>query len=381
MKRKTNLFYTSGSDSNFITFSNYTESLTGNFLATDVKLFPSKFLCLNIPSLTAENRDEFIKYIAARYENKAAFLRDCCIKRNYNIELMIKPLGWLLDAIMNYDVQFEITYVGQVVEQDYNGIYADTICTIDASSYNRPVITGSSEYDATYVEDYAETESMRYLYGWYNVNASTGSETFIGPQEYGSVAPQLDFDTKYYYSSLTKSITINIPEQAPDSIEFNVIIPLYDIVNVNYKENFDTITDMTVIDCAADNASVINVPLGIWFSQEPVILTKNRTDYLPSWSLVISSQFKPFPYSQFNIEEINQSERLDAFNTFARILVKQNRILDKISNISAQMTDFNERLNALTANINNSATTANVDEIQKEVIDLQNAVKDLQEQI
>ena len=45
--RKTNLFYTSGVDSKFLTFSNYTESLTGNFISTDTKIFPSKFLCIS----------------------------------------------------------------------------------------------------------------------------------------------------------------------------------------------------------------------------------------------------------------------------------------------------------------------------------------------
>ena len=38
MKRKTNLFYLSGDESNFLTFSNYGESLTGNFLATNWKI-------------------------------------------------------------------------------------------------------------------------------------------------------------------------------------------------------------------------------------------------------------------------------------------------------------------------------------------------------
>jgi hypothetical protein len=51
MKRKTNLFYLSGDESNFLTFSNYGESLTGNFLATNWKMFPSRFLCLYINNL------------------------------------------------------------------------------------------------------------------------------------------------------------------------------------------------------------------------------------------------------------------------------------------------------------------------------------------
>ena len=31
MKRRTNIFYNTGNDSKFLTFSNYTEHLTGNF--------------------------------------------------------------------------------------------------------------------------------------------------------------------------------------------------------------------------------------------------------------------------------------------------------------------------------------------------------------
>ena len=90
MKRKTNLFYTKGTDSNFITFSNYTESMTGNYLSTDTKLFPSAFICAYIDGLDASNRESFIDYVVARYENKLAFMRDKCVENNYNIEEKIK---------------------------------------------------------------------------------------------------------------------------------------------------------------------------------------------------------------------------------------------------------------------------------------------------
>ena len=56
MKRKTNIFYTDGPDSKFLTFSNYTESLTGNFLSTDTKLYPSMFLVLEVILLKATYR-------------------------------------------------------------------------------------------------------------------------------------------------------------------------------------------------------------------------------------------------------------------------------------------------------------------------------------
>ena len=78
MKRKTNLFYLTGDDSKFITFSNYGESMTGNFLATDWKLFPSKFICMYIKFLDVnadtdsytyeERKEKLIKYLASYYE-------------------------------------------------------------------------------------------------------------------------------------------------------------------------------------------------------------------------------------------------------------------------------------------------------------------------
>ena len=85
MKRKTNLFYTDGPDSKFLTFSNYTELLTGNFLSTNTKIYPSRFLCLNIQDL---DKNGFIKdYLIGYYENKLAFLRISCrwIFKNENL--------------------------------------------------------------------------------------------------------------------------------------------------------------------------------------------------------------------------------------------------------------------------------------------------------
>ena len=66
MQRKTNLFYTQNQDSNFLTFSNFTEALTGNFLSTDWKVYPSRFLCLYIPTLVDEqSKQDFIKFLGS----------------------------------------------------------------------------------------------------------------------------------------------------------------------------------------------------------------------------------------------------------------------------------------------------------------------------
>ena len=143
MKRKTNLFYTEGPDSKFLTFSNYTESLTGNFLSTDTKLYPSMFLCLNV---NINNKKNFINnYLTGYYENKLAALRDYFIENDKKPEDYMSPLGYLLDTIKKFDPNFKITFVGDITEQDYNGTYTDTICTISFADVHTSEIVINEE--------------------------------------------------------------------------------------------------------------------------------------------------------------------------------------------------------------------------------------------
>ena len=100
MKRKTNLFYTTGPDSKFITFSNYTESLTGNFLSTDTKIFPSRFIALYIKGLNKNTKSSLIKYLADYYESKLAVLRDHFDYNKSDIEKRVPPLNYLLEALL-----------------------------------------------------------------------------------------------------------------------------------------------------------------------------------------------------------------------------------------------------------------------------------------
>ena len=121
MQRKTNLFYTKSQDSNFLTFSNFTEALTGNFLSTDWKVYPSRFLCLYIPKLDPNNenydplnKESFIKYyLVAYYENKLAFLRDYYTKQltnetnvtEFDIEGDVNAFAWLIKTIEDFVYQ------------------------------------------------------------------------------------------------------------------------------------------------------------------------------------------------------------------------------------------------------------------------------------
>ena len=361
MKRKTNLFYTVGTDSNFITFSNYTESMTGNYLSTDTKLFPSAFICLNVADLTKESRPGFIKFITQSYENKLAFLRDKCVEHDYNIEKKIKPLNWLLDILRSSNYNIEYTYMGQITEQDYNGVYADMICTIDSSANkNINIETGAivnalnEEYD----------EPLDSLYGWSNSD--------ICPDEFKSLSPILDGDNYYTYESFTKSISIT-KSHSTDPLVFNVVIPLYDIVNTNYKTNSTLINETNEIDLTGDNLATTLVPYGMWFADEAIELP--RTDYSPSWSLVLSSQFKPFPYSKSEVTEIDESSKIDAYQTFSQILVRQNAIMDKMNELSEQLIQLSNRVADIEGNLKSYGTSYNIDGLHLEIEELKRSLK------
>jgi len=216
MKRKTNLFYLGATqDNNFLSLSNYSESLTGNLLSTDNKIFPSSFLCMNLsmlrdeekakefydkkyepipPSLDNDNNEHkewdelegyekksiiyemnkelFINGLVSYYENKMATLRDWCISNNYNQEKMLLPLNYLLEYIYKYENMTEeevranskIVYYGNVTEQDYNGTFTDTICVVDPTKERYTEIMFNNHDGAMYAT--LEGESTRYLHGW-----------------------------------------------------------------------------------------------------------------------------------------------------------------------------------------------------------------------
>ena len=378
MKRSTNLFYTVGSDTNFITFSNYGESLTGNFLSVNTKLFPNNFLCLNIPKLTYDNRKKFIEYIAAYYENKLAFLRDKCIEHNYKVESKLNPLYYLLEAINKWDETNEITHVGNITEQNYNGTYSDIICVITASEHS-PAKINANTNDLVSIENY--DSSNTYLYGWSvkSVSGDEEQEIYQGPSQYESIKPVFDVEKdgqKFYdYNTSIESLTKTTSEE---DIKFNIIIPLYNLVNTDYKSNSSITNESDTIIATYTE----NVPLGIWFSgKEHITLSRQDTEYDPSWSLLLSSQFKPFPYSDKSPNEIDDSSTADAFMTFSQILTRQNKLIDKFNNLSKQVLDLNNKLNDVIGDLKSLGTVNNVDGLHLEIVELQKQINEQQKQI
>lgn len=389
MKRKTNLFYDFGDDSNFLTFSNYTEALTGNFVSTNTKLFPSKFLCIYMPSLddgydAPENvKENFINNeLCGYYENKLAFLRDKLIenkkiqgKTTYTIESELFSLSYLLECIKNFDEDSKIVYVGDISEQDFNGTYTDIICVVD-SMYYKSVKNGWPEKIENPDKDIYETpdnDLKDKLYGWFYMNEENNVQAYFeGNNKANEIAPKYDEDNGYNILSIYENLELEnvISPGNPDveeneqikELKFNIIIPLFDIINIDYKSNLDVIEEKNTIDISKSNESYIsNVPLGIWFSPDYLVTLKRDFDkkYAQTWSLVIGSQFKPFPYSSITPNEIDRDIIAGSYSTFAQIMKNQNAITDSLNKLQNSLNSLSERLTSVENTINNSDITTN----------------------
>lgn len=408
MKRKTNLFYTTGPDSKFLTFSNYGESLTGNFLSVNTKIFPSRLLCMSIKNLNATTKQAFIRYLVGYYENKLAILRDNVNEKEPNIS----PLAYLLEAlskILFYDEtndsykillddnqtdllinnEYSISnltnlniYSSEITEQDYNGIYSDIICTIDLASINKCNITYNNN---SYIVKPIEC-NLDSIYGW---------EGYIDNIEgYNGLKPIYDNneDKSYYLNSNIESLILTKPDQSLSSIEFNIIIPLYEVVNIDYTSNdtvlgydeYDHTNNSYIININGANKYTHNVPLGIWINAEAdddtnvIVYKDNTTGYSPVWSLMISSQFKPFPYSSKYEIENNGNEitsKQAAFSTFTQVLTRLNKILDNFDTINKRLTSYENRLNEIQSIVKNIGTLESIDNVNSKMSIIEKDIK------
>lgn len=310
MKRRTNLFYNSGEDSKFLTFSNYTECLTGAFLSTNTKLFPSKFICLNIPNL---NKEEFINGLVAYYENKLATLRDYAVNTENRKLEDINPLSYLLRYLLNNGIT-DIAYIGDITEQDYNGTFSDTICIINTANMF------SGRIETVLDESNVFVDGEETLYGWYDNNVYTG------PDNYTSINPIFDDQTKYVFFD---NNYISVSPTDVSSISFNIVIPLFCTVETDAVLSDEIREQLNLLNpdiLTVEGKSNINVPMGIWFANKTITL-EGDNKYNTSWSLAIGSQFKPFPTSSFITSEITNESNSIAFGSFAQILSRQNDLL------------------------------------------------------
>ena len=402
--RKTNLLYSTyiGEENSFLTFSNYTEAMTGNHLSVNTKMFPSTYLCAYI-NVSEENIGSFINTIVGKYENKLAFLRDTFTKdSNISAEDNIYPLEYLINTLKDFDNEFSINYVGQVTEQDYNGTFCDTMCIISTED-NGGNTTLSNATVAKKTVDY--NNNSTYLYGWSSYDATSSSYIYNGPSIYEHVKPLFDNDENnsyMYVSSYEHDKLIFKPDAKAKSIEFNCIIPLFDIVNVDPKSNESNITessDTELPDTESPDAeqskpsntlevdltsSTCNVPMGIWFSQKFKKITLQRDEtsgFWPSWSLVLSSQFKPFPKSPHLQSDTQNISSTDAFGTFAQILVEQARLTDEHTDIAVNAQALSNRISNVESKINNISTNMSLDALQNKIDQIDTKLASLTESL
>ena len=402
--RKTNLLYSTyiGEETSFLTFSNYTEAMTGNHLSVNTKMFPSTFLCAYI-NVSEENIGSFINTIVGKYENKLAFLRDTFTKdSNISAEDNIYPLEYLINTLKDFDNEFSINYVGQVTEQDYNGTFCDTMCIISTEDNGGKAIPNPVNGVKKTV-DY--NNNSTYLYGWSSYDATSSSYIYNGPSIYEHVKPLFDNDENnsyMYVSSYEHDKLIFKPDAKAKSIEFNCIIPLFDIVNVDHKSNESNITessDTELPDTESPDveqskpsntlevdltSSTCNVPMGIWFSQKFKKITLQRDEtsgFWPSWSLVLSSQFKPFPKSPHLQSDTQNISSTDAFGTFAQILVEQARLTDEHTDIAVTVQALSNRISDVESKINNISTNMSLDALQNKIDQIDTKLASLTESL
>jgi len=413
MNRKTNIFYSEGNDSNFLTFDNYTEALTGDILATDQKLWPSRFLCLYIKALDKETEEdraaskkEFInKYLVPYYENKLAFLRDNIenseewsniLSLNYLLTLIYYYSGIKAGKSYNYvsDVEkdlfnntyydgeimtednISLNYISDIVEQDYNGTYADIICTITTNYKYKPALVFKEVSD---LDNYYNSKSYKRnsskLYGWEN-------ETNNDLQQYiqnnvifdGQINEDDNEYDAYHMNSLID--TLEIQEYNDGNLKFNVIIPLFDSQYIGKIKN----NDKLILD------GQTNVPLGIYFTGKPVELESYNRTFNTNWSLLISMQFKAFPYSFGITHNFDDSDAIkDAYVTFAEVLSKQNMTINNFTKYNNQILILQNKINQLESILNSISTIHNIDDINLNLMkikkNVQNSLNEMDEKI
>ena len=133
------------------------------------------------------------------------------------------------------------------------------------------------------ITDQANDSNSGYLHGWENFQ-----QNFNG-NNINEIKPIFDNDQSYDRLNKIEQLDI-INDKTSDKLEFNVIVPLFDIVDINYHDN-----NTTIIEYDENNPMVIqdtkkyDIPLGIWLyadKEEDTFITlekANETQMFPAW--------------------------------------------------------------------------------------------------
>ena len=199
-----------------------------------------------------------------------------------------------------------------------------------------------------------------------------------------SMWPKYDtlLEDPYYEkdSFITSIETKSVNDPQPESIEFNCIIPLFDVYNVK-KSTYYVNENVQDITADEDYTNYKGVPYGIWLSENSVTLF-NEKPFKQTWTLSISSKFSPFPY---HIKDGVKAETSDTditsnvnLTTYTDVLAQQTDLmrkyreaLDLIGTLTAQVQEYKASFDAL-------AAIYNIDDIKTYV---ENTIKELKDEV
>ena len=218
------------------------------------------------------------------------------------------------------------------------------------------------------------------------IKASEIKEEYIGPHYVEDLKPEYDnYENGTHYYELTSplkeiSFTTHNDVKEWNEVSFNLLIPLFDLVDMNYNTNSTNVESSDHLNLTNEDEDkemcVKNMPLGIWFSgPQPVSLKSDlSTGFSPSWSLSLSSQFKPFPTSDYMPSEMTSDAKKEAYCTFAQILSRQNEVLDKFEDMYKIMNKLSERISSLESVTGSVLTSYNLDTFKTDIMDFKNQV-------
>ena len=128
-----------------------------------------------------------------------------------------------------------------------------------------------------------------------------------------------------------------------------------------------------------NNENHINVPMGIWFADNTVVLKRDiNNNYAPAWSLVLSSQFKPLPYSNSLLNDtVADVYNEGAYQTFAQVLARQNMLLDKFNELNIEVAKLNNKIENIESRLNSIGTQSNIDDLHVEMVNFKREISNL----
>lgn len=373
-----------GWDGNIVALGDVTEQdWNGSFADTICVLDMANFKKANLETTTNNSittintNNESVKYLHGWWENK----------NKYDVNLDFDHDGIISLSVTKDDSNklFEYELDKQINDEDLQDfIHTHVISTDTTDDYNTFISQNPRPNTEAEIKKWEDT--LKAI-----VEAATKEEIWHGPSIAKNIRPL--YDEKNTYQLDATNYTIKLQKSDDTNIKFNIVIPLFDLTDTNYKTNSVMVNDITEISLTPTTndekklMSVQNVPLGIWFSgpDEVSLSSDKSTGFAPSWSLCLSSQFKPFPYSTKMPSEITDDSKKAAFATFSQILSRQNTLIDKLNSMTGVVNALSSRVTALESQMGSILTTYNIDTFKQDIsnykTEINNRISELESKI